>query len=275
MGQLILGLLGILLLVAVASAIVNLVVAALSAVVAFLAMALPVAAAVAVAVAALRVALNYWSLERMSVRQEERRSRELEQLVAGGRFGEFIAQCASRDDGTTRLRDTVSERLGPAAQWPAGAALRDLADELLLLERSRVNAVASGVPPELTTGVAATWQELADQLWQQARRLAAIAVEDAAGLPKLARRLQAMREQAVQALDSVRATRDDLAELTLTLPGPTRNGSLTEAERRLRATTTGWQWLVSHDSGHASVEQPQPADSASPGARATRAERPA
>jgi membrane protein implicated in regulation of membrane protease activity len=189
---------------------------------------------------------------RATLRQEAGR------LLQDGKFGDVIPLYAAVENGEARLRSVLNERLGAASRWPVGRSLRELARELLLLERTRRAALSYSLPPDLTESIVAEAHDIADRLWDEAGRLAAVAVGEPARLPRLTARLDRRQAELERLRTCVQATRDDLAELTLTGLSPSSANELRSAGDHLRAASAGLRWLSSGDSG----DEPQPAPGA-------------
>ena len=183
---------------------------------------------------------------------------EAGRLLQDGKFGDVIPLYAAVEKGEARLRSVLNERLGAASRWPVGRSLRELAHELLLLERTRRAALSYSLPPDLTDNIVAEARDIADRLWDEAGRLAAVAVGDPARLPRLAARLDRRQAELERLRSCVQSTRDDLAELTLAGLNPSSANELRSAGDRLRAASAGLRWLSSGDSG----EETQPAPGA-------------
>jgi membrane protein implicated in regulation of membrane protease activity len=183
---------------------------------------------------------------------------EAARLLQDEKFGEVIPLYAAVENGEARLRSVLNERLGAASRWPVGRSLRELARELLLLERTRRAGLSYSLPPELTESVVTEARNIADRLWDEAGRLAAIAVGDLAKLPRLTARLDRRQAELERLRTCVQATRDDLAELTLAGLSPTSANELRSAGDRLRAASAGLRWLSSGDSGNEPQAGPGP-----------------
>jgi hypothetical protein len=231
--------------------VVDVILKAVGAFFAFLIAVLPAAA-----VLALVGGLGWWAVtsgarylapEARLRRREAATAKRLAGLQEAGQFGEFVEACACMSHGEQRLLAALDSRLGRAAGWTVGGAMRDLARELLHLEQARRAATSADLPAALTDGVAAEARAIANRVWKDAGRVAAVALDGVPAPSRLSNRLGRVRADLERLAACVRETRADLAELTLSGMHAADATLLRGAEERLRAASAGWRWLSGRD----------------------------
>jgi hypothetical protein len=174
------------------------------------------------------------------------RKRALKEALEQGSLADALSVWAASANGEQELAEHLDRRLDDAARWQVGIAVKSLANDLLLLERSRQRAIDGGVSPLLFDPVTDEATGIADGLWAEAARLSAIAVGRGPDAQlRLATQLASREKELATLRDGVAAARDELGLLVLSGGGSDTDAQLARARERLEAASAGLRWLNS------------------------------